>query len=255
MKHNCVVVVCVLSVFLSACEVTCRRYRSYIDGYVCIDTLWVETENIKYNGVSVHVQTSHLVHLDSSGDDKCVYDSLCSVHNDMSYNTTETRPFLGGGPDRLCFYPDLKGIDIVCLQQYDDTHPSNASLGDVVRFMAISPKKFVDDNYSRSIWRKVRRENNISPEWLGLYGGNDSLMAVWCGHYYFYPVDALLVDLTDNQLMLLGATSYSLADESASLGLLLFTKEPFRAGTYDFNLTCTDIHGKQYTTTFSKTWE
>ena len=232
-----------VAVLCCSCETSCRYYRSYVDGYALIDTLSVYTcgDNTM---IGVWVQASRFVSFESQGADKVIYDSLCTVHNDLTYNQIDKLPNFGY-PNRVCSGSDFVNIDVVCLQQYDERHSPKSSLSDVVRFLSMSPKKFIDDDYNKYNWNKYRRQNDISTVWCEMYGSGSTM-----NRPYFYPIDQLLADLTEEDLTLLCVSRYN----GGFIGFLLFSQLPVQSGSYDFLLIFTDNHGCKFTTPFSMTW-
>ena len=130
-------------------------FRSYINTYFYnrnIRLKITEAGNIAiYRETSSEYKTntpSAVYSFESKGEEKKRYDELCKIHNDMNYNQKRSYiKFTGWG---ICSAIDFKEIDVVSDKDFDSEHPAGTSLKDIVRFVSVSPKKFIDSGYKET---------------------------------------------------------------------------------------------------------
>jgi len=144
----------------------------------------------------------------SKGENKKIYDELCKIHNDLSYN--QKRSYIVAPLWGRCSAIDFKEIDVISDKDFDSEHPAGTSLKDIVRFVSISPKKFIDSGYKETFnWRRnkpkiFKKESMIS-----------SMFHEETENYF--PINGLLKDIGSNEMQMLPANTH---------GILFFDKKP-----------------------------
>ena len=144
----------------------------------------------------------------SKGENKKIYDELCKIHNDLSYN--QKRSYIVAPLWGRCSAIDFKEIDVVSDKDFDSEHPAGMSLKDIVRFVSISPKKFIDSGYKETFnWRRnkpkiFKKESMIS-----------SMFHEETENYF--PINGLLKDIGKDEMQMLPEDTH---------GILFFDKEP-----------------------------
>ncbi|MDO4726912.1 MAG: hypothetical protein Q4A56_06820 [Porphyromonadaceae bacterium] len=227
-------------VILYSCSM--KHFRSFISMYV----LWADFKldltpsgNIVIDGNPD--SKSQFFSLDSEGSDKENYDKLCKEHNDMTYNVKEN--WLAYGPYvATASATDFTGIDIKSNNDFDVEHPAGSSLGDIVRFVSFSPKRFIDSGYKdRSDWvsskpqifdREPEIKNNLNVR------GKD-LSA-------FFVINKLLTEIGSDEMQMLPKSRH---------GYLIFDKSPTAQKEHLLTVTIYIRGGKVITKTITKVFE
>ena len=144
----------------------------------------------------------------SKGENKKIYDELCKIHNDLSYN--QKRSYIVAPLWGRCSAIDFREIDVVSDKDFDAEHPAGTSLKDIVRFVSVSPKKFIDSGYKETFnWRRnkpkiFKKESMIS-----------SMFHEETENYF--PINGLLKDIGSDEMQMLPEDTH---------GILFFDKEP-----------------------------
>ena len=189
-------------------------FRSYINTYFYnknIQLKITEAGNIaiykEYTSENVNIKTASYS-FKSKGEEKKRYDELCKIHNDMSYNQKRSYiKFTGWG---ICSAIDFKEIDVVSDKDFDSEHPAGTSLKDIVRFVSVSPKKFIDSGYKETFnWEK--NEPN--------FFAKDSMIPTMFQpeSWNYFPINGLLKDIGTDEMQMLPENTH---------GILSFDKEP-----------------------------
>ena len=189
-------------------------FRSYINTYFYnknIQLKITEAGNIaiykEYTSENVNIKTASYS-FKSKGEEKKRYDELCKIHNDMSYN--QKRSYIVAPLWGRCSAIDFKEIDVISDKDFDSEHPAGTSLKDIVRFVSVSPKKFIDSGYKETFnWRRnkpkiFKKESMIS-----------SMFHEETENYF--PINGLLKDIGSNEMQMLPANTH---------GILFFDKKP-----------------------------
>jgi len=145
----------------------------------------------------------------SKGEEKKKYDEFCKIHNDMSYN--QKRSYIVDPLWGKCSAIDFQEIEVVSDKDFDTEHPAGTSLKDIVRFVSISPKKFIDSGYKETFnWEKNE------PKIFKKEEETDKLFDYSELKNYF-PINGLLKDIGKDEMQMLPVNTY---------GILSFDKEP-----------------------------
>ena len=189
-------------------------FRSYITIYYYSKNIQLKITddgNIaiykEYTSENVNIKTASYS-FKSKGEEKKRYDELCKIHNDMSYN--QKRSYIVAPLWGRCSAIDFKEIDVISDKDFDSEHPAGTSLKDIVRFVSISPKKFIDSGYKETFnWRRnkpkiFKKESMIS-----------SMFHEETENYF--PINGLLKDIGKDEMQMLPEDTH---------GILFFDKEP-----------------------------
>ena len=199
----------------TGCDVSkTRLFKSYITEYSYDKNIELKITNKgniaiyrKYTSEDDHIKTASYS-FKSKGEEKKRYDELCKIHNDMSYN--QKRSYIVAPLWGRCSAIDFKEIDVISDKDFDSEHPAGTSLKDIVRFVSISPKKFIDSGYKETFnWRRnkpkiFKKESMIS-----------SMFHEETENYF--PINGLLKDIGSNEMQMLPEDTH---------GILFFDKEP-----------------------------
>ena len=219
-------------------------FRSYINTYFYnknIQLKITEAGNIAiYRETSSEYKTntpSAVYSFESKGEEKKRYDELCKRHNDMSYNQKRSYiKFTGWG---ICSAIDFKEIDVVSNKDFDSEHPAGTSLKDIVRFVSISPKKFIDSGYKETFnWRRnkpkiFKKESMIS-----------SMFHEETENYF--PINGLLKDIGKDEMQMLPEDTH---------GILFFDKEPTAEKEHTLKVTIDIGERKKLVRTITKVFK
>lgn len=236
------------SIFLSftliflcqACSLTSYKFfRSYITQYRLYEDIELDTTTSGNIVIRGHKITKHYSY-DSDGNNKERYDELCKLHNDISYNTK--RSYMVSPLWGVCSAVDFISIDVVSESDFDDSHSKGVSLNDIVRFVSISPKKFIDSKYSATFdWEKDKPE---------IFKQDSIINRIY--HIYekqnYFPINKLLSEIGIDEMQLLPITYYD-------CGFLVFDKEPTLEKEHTLTITIKASNGKTYIKTIKKTFK
>ena len=162
---------------------------------------------------------------------------LCRKHNDLTYNKKREyhlRPEWG-----VCSAVDFREIDIVSDKDFDSEHPAGTSLKDIVRFVSISPKKFIDSGYKETFnWRRnkpkiFKKESMIS-----------SMFHEETENYF--PINGLLKDIGKDEMQMLPEDTH---------GILFFDKEPTAEKEHTLTVTIDIGERKKLVRTITKVFK
>ena len=189
-------------------------FRSYITIYYYSKNIQLKITddgNIaiykKYTSEDVNIKTASYS-FKSKGEEKKKYDELCKIHNDMSYN--QKRSYIVAPLWGRCSAIDFREIDVISDKDFDSEHPAGTSLKDIVRFVSVSPKKFIDSGYKETFnWEK--NEPN--------FFAKDSMIPTMFQpeSWNYFPINGLLKDIGTDEMQMLPEDTH---------GILFFDKEP-----------------------------
>ena len=189
-------------------------FRSYITIYYYSKNIQLKITddgNIaiykEYTSENVNIKTASYS-FKSKGEEKKRYDELCKIHNDMSYN--QKRSYIVAPLWGRCSAIDFKEIDVISDKDFDSEHPAGTSLKDIVRFVSVSPKKFIDSGYKETFnWEK--NEPN--------FFAKDSMIPTMFQpeSWNYFPINGLLKDIGTDEMQMLPEDTH---------GILFFDKEP-----------------------------
>ena len=218
-------------------------FRSYITIYYYSKNIQLKITddgNIaiykEYTSENVNIKTASYS-FKSKGEEKKRYDELCKIHNDMSYN--QKRSYIVVPIWGRCFAIDFREIDVVSDKNFDSEHPAGTSLKDIVRFVSISPKKFIDSGYKETFnWRRnkpkiFKKESMIS-----------SMFHEETENYF--PINGLLKDIGSNEMQMLPEDTH---------GILFFDKEPTAEKEHTLTVTIDIGERKKLVRTITKVFK
>ena len=229
-----------ISVFLlQGCDVmTYNTFTSYVTAYYDYDDIALSlTDNgnirISYDTVSSHKEYSW----NSSGQNKVVYDSLCKVHNDLGYD--KKRGYIAMPDWGSCSTFDIAHIDVVSNANFDAQHPSGTSLNDLVYFISVSPKKYIDSGYNYSYdWANKTPE--IFDKEQEMYNFRNSSESS-----NYNPINKKLSETAIDEMVLLPAYYF---------GYLVFDSSPTTIKKHTLTVTFSLCNGKVISKTIEKTF-
>ena len=199
----------------TGCDVSkTRLFKSYITEYSYNKNIELKITNKgniaiyrKYTSEDDHIKTASYS-FKSKGEEKKRYDELCKIHNDLSYN--KKRSYIVVPIWGICSAIDFREIDVISDKDFDSEHPAGTSLKDIVRFVSISPKKFIDSGYKETFnWEK--NEPN--------FFAKDSMIPTMFQpeSWNYFPINGLLKDIGTDEMQMLPEDTH---------GILFFDKEP-----------------------------
>ena len=218
-------------------------FRSYINIYDYSENIQLkitDAGNIaiyqKYSSEDVNIKTASYS-FKSKGEEKKRYDELCKIHNDMSYN--QKRSYIVAPLWGRCSAIDFREIDVVSDKDFDAEHPAGMSLKDIVRFVSVSPKKFIDSGYKETFnWRRnkpkiFKKESMIS-----------SMFHEETENYF--PINGLLKDIGSDEMQMLPEDTH---------GILFFDKEPTAEKEHTLKVTIDIGERKKLVRTITKVFK
>jgi hypothetical protein len=228
----------------TGCDVSkTRLFKSYITEYSYDKNIELKITNKgniaiyrKYTSEDDHIKTASYS-FKSKGEEKKRYDELCKIHNDMSYN--QKRSYIVAPLWGRCSAIDFKEIDVISDKDFDSEHPAGTSLKDIVRFVSISPKKFIDSGYKETFnWRRnkpkiFKKESMIS-----------SMFHEETENYF--PINGLLKDIGSNEMQMLPEDTH---------GILFFDKEPTAEKEHTLTVTIDIGERKKLVRTITKVFK
>ena len=182
-------------------------FRSYITEYCYSEDIDLDTTKagniiIRGNGVVKRYSWK------DKGEEKRRYEEFCRNHNDLTYN--KKREYHHSSEWGVCSAVDFIEIDIVSNNNFDSEHPAGTSLKDIVRFVSISPKKFIDSGYKETFnWRRNRPE---------IFKKDSIIQIMFLSETEsYFPINGLLKDIGSDEMQMLPVNTH---------GILFFDKEP-----------------------------
>ena len=189
-------------------------FRSYINMYDYSENIQLritDAGNIaiyrEYTSKEDNIKTASYS-FKSKGENKKIYDELCKIHNDLSYN--KKRSYIVAPLWGRCSAIDFREIDVVSDKDFDAEHPAGTSLKDIVRFVSVSPKKFIDSGYKETFnWRRNRPE---------IFKKDSMILSLFQRETEnYFPINRLLKDMGRDEMQMLPANTH---------GILFFDKKP-----------------------------
>ena len=218
-------------------------FRSYINMYDYSENIQLkitEAGNIaiyqKYTSEDDNIKTASYS-FKSKGENKKIYDELCKIHNDLSYN--QKRSYIVAPLWGRCSAIDFREIDVISDKDFDAEHPAGTSLKDIVRFVSVSPKKFIDSGYKETFnWRRnkpkiFKKESMIS-----------SMFHEETENYF--PINGLLKDIGTDEMQMLPVNTH---------GILFFDKEPTAEKEHTLKVTIYTRERKKFVRTITKVFK
>ena len=182
-------------------------FKSYVTRYCKFEDIGIDTTKAGNIIIRGKGRVKHYSWRDEGGE-KTTYEALCRKHNDLTYNKKREyhhRPEWG-----VCSAVDFREIDIVSDKDFDAEHPAGTSLKDIVRFVSISPKKFIDSGYKETFnWRRNRPE---------IFKKDSMVLSLFQREAEnYFPINRLLKDMGRDEMQMLPANTH---------GILFFDKKP-----------------------------
>ena len=228
----------------TGCDVSkTRLFKSYITEYSYNKNIELKITNKgniaiyrKYTSEDDHIKTASYS-FKSKGEEKKRYDELCKIHNDLSYN--KKRSYIVVPIWGICSAIDFKEIDVVSNKDFDAEHPAGTSLKDIVRFVSVSPKKFIDSGYKETFnWEK--NEPN--------FFAKDSMIPTMFQpeSWNYFPINGLLKDIGTDEMQMLPEDTH---------GILSFDKEPTAEKEHTLTVTIDIGERKKLVRTITKVFK
>ena len=228
----------------TGCDVSkTRLFKSYITEYSYDKNIELKITNKgniaiyrKYTSEDDHIKTASYS-FKSKGEEKKRYDELCKIHNDLSYN--KKRSYIVVPIWGICSAIDFREIDVISDKDFDSEHPAGTSLKDIVRFVSISPKKFIDSGYKETFnWEK--NEPN--------FFAKDSMIPTMFQpeSWNYFPINGLLKDIGTDEMQMLPEDTH---------GILFFDKEPTAEKEHTLTVTIDIGERKKLVRTITKVFK
>lgn len=152
------------------------------------------------------------------------FTELSIKNNDTSFNRTYE---LGWGPSAYNVMPDtdIKSINIVSSVPIDKDHPAGASLNDLFILQAVTPRNFINSNYTEVLTTKEIDDLTFSSE--GLYSNG---IFTPCYAPIFKPLETVV----EEDLVLIGD-----GEMDTCILFVLNPKDKFNCPAYGKRLTIT----------------
>ena len=228
----------------TGCDVSkTRLFKSYITEYSYDKNIELKITNKgniaiyrKYTSEDDHIKTASYS-FKSKGEEKKRYDELCKIHNDLSYN--KKRSYIVVPIWGICSAIDFREIDVISDKDFDSEHPAGTSLRDIVRFVSVSPKKFINSGYKETFnWEK--NEPN--------FFAKDSMIPTMFQpeSWNYFPINGLLKDIGTDEMQMLPEDTH---------GILFFDKEPTAEKEHTLTVTIYTREGKKFVRTITKVFK
>jgi len=219
-------------------------FRSYITEYSYSENIQLKITskgNIviyrDYRNIEKNKIKTATYSFSSKGEEKKKYDELCKIHNDLSYN--KKRSYIVVPIWGICSAIDFREIEVVSDKNFDSEHPAGTSLKDIVRFVSVSPKKFIDSGYKETFnWEK--NEPN--------FFAKDSMIPTMFQpeSWNYFPINGLLKDIGTDEMQMLPVNTH---------GILFFDKEPTAEKEHTLTVTIYTREGKKFVRNITKVFK
>jgi len=211
-------------------------FKSYVTRYCKFEDIGIDTTkagNIIIRGKGRVKQYSWR----DEGGEKTTYEALCRKHNDLTYN--KKREYRLSPEWGVCSAIDFKEIDIVSNKDFDAEHPAGTSLKDIVRFVSVSPKKFIDSGYKETFnWRRNRPE---------IFKKDSMILSLFQRETEnYFPINRLLKDIGTDDMQMLPVNTH---------GILFFDKEPTAEKEHTLTVTIDIGERKKLVRTITKVFK
>ena len=171
------------------------------------------------------------------GEAKKKYEELCRTHNDLTYN--KKREYHHSPEWGVCSAIDFREIDVVSDKDFDTEHPAGRSLKDIVRFVSISPKQYIDSGYTATFdWKKNE------PGFFAKDPMIHSMFQSETGCYF--PINGLLSDIGKDEMQMLPVNTH---------GILFFDKQPTAEKEHSLTVTIYTREGKKFVRNVTKVFK
>lgn len=218
-------------------------FKSYINTYYYSENIQLritDAGNIaiyrEYTSKEDNIKTA-VYSFKSKGEEKKIYDELCKIHNDLSYN--QKRSYIRFTDWGICSAIDFREIDVVSDKDFDAEHPAGKSLKDVVRFVSISPKQFIDSGYAATFdWKKNEP---------GFFAKDPMIPSMFrYEKENHFPINGLLSDIGKDEMQMLPVNTH---------GILFFDKQPTAEKEHSLTVTIYTREGKKFVRNITKVFK
>lgn len=226
-----------------ACDRTITEtIRSYVLEYNDCDSIYLANTGSSNIGISWMGTTSYFG-WSSKGRQKTSYDSLCTVNRDMNYYKKIS--YIGAPMYGYYFWGNISEINISSNVDFDSTHPAGSKLNDLVRFISVSPDKFIQSGYKNYFdW-----DTNCPPSFKREAGMMNFIETADENSRSHYPIDQILSELKPSDMILTGF------GDGRFIGYLLFESTPKKNKTHLFTITVKTTDGRQFTKSINETFK
>ena len=221
--------------------------NSYVLGYRVMTRPVLQVEG---NWISVHAECQELIWEYNKKD---LFESQNMTHGDQNFRHTVTYVLGEGNAGKIFLYPDFQTIDLLCEEAYDEHHPANSSIADIVTFCSVSSMSHILSGYKE----KYRPLDSIggNSEWLKVFLRKFEMSAE--GECEQKVIVCPLSDATAQDLMLLGRDMHVHRSDNPTaympFAVLIVNTPPARPGTYHLRLTLLGTDNNTYTATVAYT--
>ena len=233
------------AVFLCmGCDISkTELFKSYINTYYYSENIQLritDAGNIaiyrEYTSKEDNIKTA-VYSFKSKGEEKKIYDELCKIHNDLSYN--QKRSYIRFTDWGICSAIDFREIDVVSDKDFDTEHPAGRSLKDVVRFVSISPKQYIDSGYAATFdWKKNEP---------GFFAKDPMIPSMFkYEKENHFPINGLLSDIGKDEMQMLPVNTH---------GILFFDKQPTAEKEHSLTVTIYTREGKKFVRNITKVFK
>ncbi|GHU87238.1 hypothetical protein FACS1894153_4750 [Bacteroidia bacterium] len=191
----------------------------------------------------VATNIKEICNMHSKGKQAIIYDSLCVLHKDMSYNRKERSldsPIWSGA--HFALSPDLANINIISDMDFDEFHKAGDKLNDIINLLSFSTAPFIRSGY------------------VSLYHADTSN-----SEYYYYailslsrnrafPIKKSLSEITISDMELMGGGFNWYLEHNTPIAYLFFTQEPTISKTHNLTVTITLSDGRFFEKNIEKTF-
>ena len=211
-------------------------FKSYVTRYCKFEDIGIDTTkagNIIIRGKGRVKQYSWR----DEGGEKTTYEALCRKHNDLTYN--KKREYRLSPEWGVCSAVDFREIDVVSDKDFDAEHPAGTSLKDIVRFVSISPKKFIDSGYKETFnWRRNKPQ---------IFRKDSIIQIMFLSETEsYFPINGLLKDIGKDEMQMLPVNTH---------GILFFDKQPTAEKEHLLTVTIYTREGKKFVRTITKVFK
>ena len=232
----------IFAIFISCDKVETVKFRSYVTTYYDWNSILLkDTEEgdilIYGSGGSFYCGWK------SQGSEKDKYDNLCRLHNDMSYHTK--RRFIAFPDWGEHYKNDITKIDIVSNADFDSEHKAGTSLSDIVRFLSVSPIKFIESGYKQTYDWDNNYPDNFKASSAINYVSVSNIEDQKCYH----PIDKIVSELSSSDLILLGNGWVG------NFGILVFDKQPDLEKEHELTVTVSVSNNRVFMPKIIKVFE
>lgn len=156
---------------IASCDRSYNHYvKSYVLSYQEIKQIALNEDisNDGFPNIQLTAGGGGFVWFKSTGAAKKEYEQLCEKNGDISYNRVVSLRM--DEPKGYAFYPEIIGIDVVTLDNYDEEHFMGDKVNDIFKLMYVSATDYVRGGYSdtESLLLREKIISDILPSELEL---------------------------------------------------------------------------------------